>query len=72
MRRPLLLLLSVILAVPACTAEPVTPAPATATRTSAAPAAQPPPPVDLSAYVKGRSRPVADPVYPAYGDPSID
>ncbi|NUP81426.1 MAG: M1 family metallopeptidase [Nonomuraea sp.] len=74
MRRPLLLLLSVILAVPACSAEPVAPASTatTTTRSSAAPAAQPPPRVDLSAYVKGRSRPVADPVYPAYGDPSID
>ncbi|HEX4817279.1 MAG TPA: M1 family metallopeptidase [Nonomuraea sp.] len=30
------------------------------------------PAVDLTAYEAGRSRPVADPLYPAYGNPSID
>ncbi|MFG1708967.1 M1 family metallopeptidase [Nonomuraea sp. M3C6] len=69
MLRPLLSLLTVALAVPACS----TPAPAAPVKSappSAAPAMERR--VDLSAYEKGRSKPVADPVYPAYGNPSID
>ncbi|MEU8249702.1 M1 family metallopeptidase [Nonomuraea sp. NPDC048916] len=30
------------------------------------------PPVNLAPYAKGRSQPVRDPVFPAYGNPSID
>ncbi|TDD32307.1 hypothetical protein E1286_43770, partial [Nonomuraea terrae] len=81
MRRPLLSLMTVALVLPACSAPesppapPVTKQPATkqqpaTKRPQAATAA--PGRVDLSAYDAGRSRPVADPLYPAYGDPSID
>ncbi|MEQ4726191.1 M1 family metallopeptidase [Nonomuraea sp. B19D2] len=67
--------MTVALALPACSASQQPPAPATR-QAQAAPvasaAAPERPKVDLSAYEAGRSKPVADPVYPAYGNPSID
>ncbi|MDP4507985.1 M1 family metallopeptidase [Nonomuraea turcica] len=69
MRRPPLLLLTLLLAVSGCGAPP----PATNQAQSAQPVALAPrPEVDLSAYEKGRSQPVKDPVFPAYGNPAID
>ncbi|WP_049562481.1 M1 family metallopeptidase [Nonomuraea sp. SBT364] len=44
----------------------------TATSGGVASAAPTAPPMDLAPYAKGRSQPVQDPVYPAYGNPSID
>ncbi|MEV4223913.1 M1 family metallopeptidase [Nonomuraea sp. NPDC049725] len=44
----------------------------TATSGGTASAVTASPPVDLTPYAKGRSQPVEDPVYPAYGNPSID
>ncbi|MFB4275643.1 M1 family metallopeptidase [Nonomuraea sp. MTCD27] len=75
MRRPLLSLMTVALAASACSApQPPAPAsPATTPAGAASPAvAEQRPAVDLSAFEAGRSRPVPDPLYPAYGNPSID
>ncbi|NRQ36232.1 M1 family metallopeptidase [Nonomuraea sp. NN258] len=69
MRRPLLLLLSAALAVPACSAPASTTSSQPVRAISSASLASPP---KADPYVKGLSRPVADPLYPAYGNPSID
>jgi hypothetical protein len=58
-----------LLAVSGCGAPP----PATEQAQFAQPVAVAPrPDVDLSPYEKGRSQPVKDPVFPAYGNPAID
>ncbi|SEG91086.1 Peptidase family M1 [Nonomuraea solani] len=62
MRRPLLVLFTVALAVTACTA-PKPPAPSPA---PVSPQSEPSP------AERGRSEPVADPLYPEYGNPAID
>ncbi|UBU10101.1 M1 family metallopeptidase [Nonomuraea gerenzanensis] len=73
MRRPLLSLMSVVLVVSACSApQPAQKPKPTITSITPSPVERERPAVDLSAYEAGRSRPVADPVYPAYGNPSID
>ncbi|MFI5888960.1 M1 family metallopeptidase [Actinoplanes sp. NPDC051513] len=66
MRRTLLLALAAVLLVAGCDGKPATPL----TKPSApAPAKAA---VDYTAWEKGKSTPVADPVYPKHGNPALD
>ncbi|WP_433059957.1 M1 family metallopeptidase [Dactylosporangium sp. CS-033363] len=67
--RPLIpLVLCGALALGACSGEEPKPAPTQAATASASPSANP----EFDKYAAGRSTPVADPVYPGYGNPGVD
>ncbi|MEU7868831.1 M1 family metallopeptidase [Dactylosporangium sp. NPDC049140] len=61
--------IAAVLATGACTGDKEPAAPASSRGPSAAPSPSAP---DFERYAAGRSAPVADPVYPGYGNPGVD